>query len=61
MARLWAIVLAANLAGTLFAALFCTYTPVLPAQLYDGMVTVSRDLLAFSWSEMPFVPSPPVF
>jgi formate/nitrite transporter FocA (FNT family) len=54
MARLWAIVLAANLAGTLFAALFCTYTPVLPAQLYDGMVTVSRDLLAFSWSEMLF-------
>ena len=31
MARLWAIVLAANLAGTLFAALFCTFTPVLPA------------------------------
>ena len=27
MARLWAIVLAANLAGTLFAALFCTFTP----------------------------------
>src|SRR6478609_11512433 len=54
MARLWAIVLAANLAGTLFAALFCTYTPVLPVQLYDGMVTVSRDLLAFSWSEMLF-------
>ena len=25
MARLWAIVLAANLVGTLFAALFCTY------------------------------------
>jgi formate/nitrite transporter FocA (FNT family) len=54
MARLWAIVLAANLTGTLFAALFCTYTPVLPAQIYDGMVTVSRDLLAFSWSEMLF-------
>ncbi|HEV8465866.1 MAG TPA: formate/nitrite transporter family protein [Pseudolabrys sp.] len=54
MARLWAIVLAANLAGTLFAALFCTYTPVLPAQIYDGMVTVSRDLLAFSWAEMLF-------
>src|SRR5690349_7828835 len=28
-ARLWAIVLAANLAGTLFAAVFCVYTPVL--------------------------------
>jgi formate-nitrite transporter family protein len=54
MARLWAIVLAANLAGTLFAALFCTYTPVLPAQLYDGMVTVSRDLLGFSWWDMMF-------
>src|SRR5215470_7907780 len=54
MARLWAIVLAANLTGTLFAALFCTYTPVLPAQLYDGMVTVSRDLLAFGWWEMVF-------
>ncbi|HEX3340492.1 MAG TPA: formate/nitrite transporter family protein [Pseudolabrys sp.] len=54
MARLWAIVLAANLTGTLFAALFCTFTPVLPAQIYDGMVTVSRDLLAFSWSEMLF-------
>jgi formate-nitrite transporter family protein len=54
MARSWAIVLAANLAGTLFAALFCTYTPVLPAQLYDGMVTVSRDLLGFSWLDMMF-------
>jgi formate-nitrite transporter family protein len=54
MMRLWVIVLAANLAGTLFAALFCTYTPVLPAQLYDGMVTVSRDLLAFGWWDMVF-------
>ena len=54
MARLWAIVLAANLAGTLFAALFCTFTPVLPAQLYDGMLTVSRDLLAFGWWDMVF-------
>jgi formate-nitrite transporter family protein len=54
MARLWAIVLAANLAGTLFAALFCTYTPVLPAEVYDGMLTISRDLLAVSWPEMLF-------
>jgi len=54
MARLWAIVLAANLAGTLFAALFCAFTPVLPAQLYDGMVTVSRDLLAVGWWDMVF-------
>ena len=38
MARLWAIVLVANLAGTLFAALFCSFTPVLPDELLDGML-----------------------
>ena len=54
MARLWAIVLAANLAGTLFAALFCTFTPVLPGDIYNGMLEISRDLLAFSWWEMVF-------
>lgn len=54
MSRLWAIVLAANLAGTLFAALFCRFTPVLPSDLYDGMIAVSRDLLAFGWWEMAF-------
>jgi formate/nitrite transporter FocA (FNT family) len=54
MARMWAIVLAANLAGTLFAALFCTFTPVLPPQIYDGMLTVSRELLALGWWETIF-------
>jgi formate-nitrite transporter family protein len=54
MTRLWSIVLTANLAGTLFAALFCSFTPVLPAQLYDGMLTISRDLLAFGWWDMVF-------
>jgi formate-nitrite transporter family protein len=54
MMRLWAIVLAANLTGTLFAALFCTYTPVLPAQLYEGMVAISRDLMGFTWWDMVF-------
>jgi formate-nitrite transporter family protein len=54
MMRLWAIVLAANLVGTMFAALFCTYTPVLPVQLYDSMVAISRDLLGFTWWEMVF-------
>ena len=44
MTRLWSMVLAADLAGTLFAALFCSFTPVPPAQLYDGMLTISRDL-----------------
>ena len=54
MARLWAIVLAANLAGTLFAALFCTFTPVLPGDIYNGMLEISRDLLAFGRWEMVF-------
>ena len=54
MARLWAIVLAANLAGTLFAALFCTFTPVLPGDIYNGMLEISRDLLALAWWDMVF-------
>lgn len=54
MARLWAIVLAANLAGTLFAALFCTFTPVLSGGIYNGMLEISRDLLAYGWWEMVF-------
>jgi formate-nitrite transporter family protein len=54
MARMWAIVLAANLAGTLFAALFCIYTPVLSADLLHSMLTISRDLLALGWWDMFF-------
>jgi formate/nitrite transporter FocA (FNT family) len=54
MARLWAIVLAANLIGTLFAALFCLYSPVLPHELLAGMLTISRNLLELSWPEMFF-------
>ena len=54
MARLWTIVLAANLAGTLFAALFCTFTPVLPGDVYNGMLEISRDLLGLGWWEMVF-------
>ncbi|MGH6725800.1 MAG: formate/nitrite transporter family protein [Pseudolabrys sp.] len=54
LVRLWAVVLAANLVGTLFAALFCTYTPVLPPALTQGMLTISRDLLALGWWDMFF-------
>jgi formate/nitrite transporter FocA (FNT family) len=54
MARLWAIVLAANLAGTLLAALFCSFTPALPPDLLDGMLTISRALLGFGWWDMFF-------
>lgn len=54
MTRLWAIVLAANLTGTLFAALFCSFTPVLSTEIYAEMLTISRDLLGYSWWEMVF-------
>ena len=54
VARLWAIVLAANLFGTLVAALFCTFTPVLTPELQHGMLTISRHLLELSWAKMLF-------
>ena len=54
MGRLWAIVLAANLAGTLFAALFCMYSPVLGNELLHGMIEVSRELLELGWWDMLF-------
>jgi formate/nitrite transporter FocA (FNT family) len=42
LARMWAIVLAANVVGTLFAALFCTFTPVITPELRDAMIAISR-------------------
>lgn len=54
LSRLWAIVLAANLTGTLIAALFCTFTPVLTPELLDGMIEVSRHLTTMSWPQMMF-------
>jgi formate/nitrite transporter FocA (FNT family) len=52
--RLWSIVLLANMAGTLVAALFCTFTPVLKPELLAGMVEVSRHLTELGWFEMLF-------
>lgn len=54
MGRLWAIVLAANLVGTLFAALFCSFAPVLSPELHDGMVEVSRKLTELGLARMFF-------
>ncbi|HET9718206.1 MAG TPA: formate/nitrite transporter family protein [Pseudolabrys sp.] len=54
LVRLWAIVFAANIAGTLFAALFCSFTPVLPDELYRAMLEISRILLTYSWRFMLF-------
>jgi len=54
MLRLWAIVLVANVAGTLFAAVFCLYFPVLPPELLNGMLEISRDLTHVGWWRMLF-------
>jgi formate/nitrite transporter FocA (FNT family) len=43
--RMWSIVLVANLAGTLFAALFCTFTPVLDADVRIAMMSIARESL----------------
>ncbi len=44
--RLWAIVLAANLAGTLFAAAFCSLTPTLAPEMRAEMIEISRAILS---------------
>ena len=54
LARMWGIVLLANFAGTLFAALFCTFTPVLTPELTSGMLDISRQIMTPGWFEMFF-------
>ncbi|HZS69410.1 MAG TPA: formate/nitrite transporter family protein [Burkholderiales bacterium] len=43
--RMWTIVLLANLAGTLFAALFCSFTPVLDPDVRVAMMSIARESL----------------
>ncbi len=52
--RMWTIVLAANLAGTLLAALFASYTPVVTPELREAMISVSREAMQHGWLEMFF-------
>jgi formate-nitrite transporter family protein len=54
LARMWGIVLVANLAGTFFAALFCTFTPVITPELRDTMLAISQEAMAHGWSKMFF-------
>lgn len=54
LARMWGVVLIANFAGTLFAALFSTFTPVLTPELFSGMLDISRQILHHSLPEMFF-------
>ncbi|WP_407177609.1 formate/nitrite transporter family protein [Bradyrhizobium sp. STM 3562] len=53
-ARMWGIVLLANLVGTLFAAAFCTFTPVLSPDLRNEMLEISSQILQHDWIEMLF-------
>ncbi|MEO5693045.1 MAG: formate/nitrite transporter family protein [Usitatibacter sp.] len=55
LARVWSIVLAANLAGTLTAAIFCTYTPVLSPEVRDSMLAISHHAMDHGWWEMLFL------
>jgi formate-nitrite transporter family protein len=54
LGRMWSIVLVANFAGTLFAALFCTFTPVLAPELKGAMLEISRAIMTPGWLEMVF-------
>jgi formate-nitrite transporter family protein len=52
LGRLWSIVLVANMAGTLVAALLCTFTPVLPPELKAAMLDVAGQITNHTWIEM---------
>lgn len=54
LARMWSIVLAANISGTLFAALFCTFAPVVSTEFYGAMLEIAHRSLAYGWYEMLF-------
>lgn len=54
LARLWSVVLLANMAGTLIAALLCTFTPVLTPELKAAMLDIAGQILNYSWLEMLF-------
>ena len=54
LARLWSVVLLANLAGTLVAALLSTFTPVLTPELKAAMLEIAGQITDHSRMEMLF-------
>jgi formate-nitrite transporter family protein len=52
--RIWGIVLAANMTGTLFAALFCTFTPVIEPGYFDQMLSLGRHVMELTWGQKFF-------
>ncbi len=55
LVRLWTVVFLANVAGTLFASLVCTFTPAVSPALRDSMLTVSRHILNHGWIDTVFL------
>jgi len=54
LARMWAVVFLANMAGTLLSAVFCTFTPVLTPELRAGMLGISGQIMHVGWLETVF-------
>ena len=54
LGRVWSIILAANLVGTLLAALVCTFTPAISPEVRESMLELSRHALDKGWVEMVF-------
>jgi formate-nitrite transporter family protein len=52
--RMWGVVLASNLAGTLLAALLCTFAPVVSPELRQAMLGVSALAMDHTWVDMGF-------
>jgi formate-nitrite transporter family protein len=52
LARMWSVVLLANMTGTFFAALFWMITPAVSAELRAAMIELSRSIMAPAWVEM---------
>jgi formate/nitrite transporter FocA (FNT family) len=52
--RLWVVVLIANMAGTFFAALLCSFTPVLTPDLKAAMLDIAGQTMGHPWMEMVF-------
>lgn len=54
-ARLWIVVLVANLTGTFAAALFCSLTPGIDPALRGAMLAISAHAMDHGWWEMVFL------
>jgi formate/nitrite transporter FocA (FNT family) len=54
LARMWAVVLVANFAGTLLAALFFNDAPVLTPELKSAMLELARQITGHGFLEMLF-------